>query len=288
MPNGPSLSLAELEQRIAIARDNIRQLIEQAAAQSGAEDEDRNADRIAQQQEELDRLVKQRDQAAEEITDRPRMLRTAVPLALLLLLARSFAAPPAAAEPSFDCRTARTARELATCADARIAAADRELAAAWQNAIAGLDPATVKALRADQKQFLEDLDSGFEGEVWGKQSPPEGRELRAQIARLRRGGDVDALADLEAQLRERIAFLRNLSPAASYAGLWKNHDSELWLAADGGEAHYRATFGTTTFGWAKYHCHFTAGFAPPTRASPPRPRTTPTRRWTKIPRVRCA
>jgi hypothetical protein len=61
MTNGPSHSLAELEQRIAIARDNIRQLIEQAAAQSGAEDEDRNADRIAQQQEELDRLIKQRD-----------------------------------------------------------------------------------------------------------------------------------------------------------------------------------------------------------------------------------
>ena len=57
----PSPSLAELEQRIAIARDNIRQLIEQAAALSGAEDEDRNADRIAQQQEELDRLVKARD-----------------------------------------------------------------------------------------------------------------------------------------------------------------------------------------------------------------------------------
>jgi hypothetical protein len=62
MTNGSSPSLAELEQRIAIARDNIRQLIEQAAALSGAEDEDRNADRIAQQQEELDRLVKQRDQ----------------------------------------------------------------------------------------------------------------------------------------------------------------------------------------------------------------------------------
>jgi hypothetical protein len=61
MTNGLSLSLAELERRIAIARDNIRQLIEQAAAQSGAEDEDRNADRIAQQQEELDRLIKQRD-----------------------------------------------------------------------------------------------------------------------------------------------------------------------------------------------------------------------------------
>jgi hypothetical protein len=61
MSNSNPLSLKEFEARIAIARDNIRQLIEQAAAVSGAEDEDRNADRIAQQNEELDRLVKQRD-----------------------------------------------------------------------------------------------------------------------------------------------------------------------------------------------------------------------------------
>ncbi len=61
MSNGSSLSLAELEARIAIVRDNIRQLIEQAAAFSGAEDEARNADRIAQQNEELERLLKQRD-----------------------------------------------------------------------------------------------------------------------------------------------------------------------------------------------------------------------------------
>jgi hypothetical protein len=61
MSNGRSLSLLELEQRIAIIRDNIRQLVEQAAAFSGAEDEARNADRIAQQTEELARLVKQRD-----------------------------------------------------------------------------------------------------------------------------------------------------------------------------------------------------------------------------------
>ena len=61
MSNDNSPSLDELEQRIAIVRDNIRQLIEQAAAFSGAEDEDRNADRIAQQNEELERLVKQRD-----------------------------------------------------------------------------------------------------------------------------------------------------------------------------------------------------------------------------------
>ena len=61
MSQGSSLSLEELEARIAIVRDNIRQLIEQAAAYSGAEDEERNADRIAQQNEELDRLTKQRD-----------------------------------------------------------------------------------------------------------------------------------------------------------------------------------------------------------------------------------
>jgi hypothetical protein len=61
MSNGRSLSLLELEKRIAIIRDNIRQLVEQAAAFSGAEDEARNADRIAQQTEELERLVKQRD-----------------------------------------------------------------------------------------------------------------------------------------------------------------------------------------------------------------------------------
>jgi hypothetical protein len=61
MSNESTLSLPELEDRIAIVRDNIRQLIEQAAAASGAEDEARNADRIAQQTEELAKLTKQRD-----------------------------------------------------------------------------------------------------------------------------------------------------------------------------------------------------------------------------------
>jgi hypothetical protein len=55
------MTLSELEDRIAIARDNLRQLIEQAAAASGGQNEDRNADRIAQQTEELERLIKQRD-----------------------------------------------------------------------------------------------------------------------------------------------------------------------------------------------------------------------------------
>ena len=50
-----------LENRIAIVRDNIRQLIEQAAAVSGGQNEERNADRIAQQTEELEALVQERD-----------------------------------------------------------------------------------------------------------------------------------------------------------------------------------------------------------------------------------
>ena len=61
MSNDNSLSLSELNDRIAVIRDNIRQLIEQAAASSGAQDEERTSGRIAQQQEERDRLEQARD-----------------------------------------------------------------------------------------------------------------------------------------------------------------------------------------------------------------------------------
>jgi uncharacterized small protein (DUF1192 family) len=61
MTGKSTLSRPELEDRIAILRDNIRQLVEQAAAQSGGEDEERNADRIAQQTEELEKLTAERD-----------------------------------------------------------------------------------------------------------------------------------------------------------------------------------------------------------------------------------
>jgi uncharacterized protein YecT (DUF1311 family) len=201
---------------------------------------------------------------AAETTDRM-ICGLALPLLLTMLLAPACAAA-AAAEPSFDCRTGKTARELATCGDLKLAAADRELAVAWHEAIARLDPATAKALREDQRKFLADMDAGFDAELWGKQDPPEGKELRAQIAQLRRGGDYDALAALEAEMRERIAFLRHLTPTASVVGLWKNHNSEILVtAADDGR--YRAIYGTTNFGWAKYHCHFTAAFAPASGAA---------------------
>ena len=56
-----TLSLSELDDRIAILRDNLRQLVEQAAGSSGAQDEERTAERIAQQTDELDKLVAERD-----------------------------------------------------------------------------------------------------------------------------------------------------------------------------------------------------------------------------------
>jgi hypothetical protein len=55
------LSLPELNDRIAILRDNIRQLMEQATGSSGSGNEERTADRIAQQQEDLDALIRERD-----------------------------------------------------------------------------------------------------------------------------------------------------------------------------------------------------------------------------------
>jgi hypothetical protein len=54
-------ALADIEKRIQIIEDNLRELIEQAAAYSGAADEERNADRIADQQAKLDALLKERE-----------------------------------------------------------------------------------------------------------------------------------------------------------------------------------------------------------------------------------
>jgi len=56
-----TLSLSELNDRIAVLRDNLRQLVEQAAATSGSQSEERIADRIAQQEAELDKLVSERE-----------------------------------------------------------------------------------------------------------------------------------------------------------------------------------------------------------------------------------
>ncbi|MDF2118418.1 hypothetical protein PY365_22850 [Roseiarcaceae bacterium H3SJ34-1] len=60
MPDNP-LTIAEIDRRIAVLRDNLRQLVEQAAGSSGAADEERVSQRIAEQQADLDLLIKQRE-----------------------------------------------------------------------------------------------------------------------------------------------------------------------------------------------------------------------------------
>ena len=59
MPEDPTAS--ELDDRIAIVRDNIRQLVEQASALSGNADDDRASERIEQQSRELEDLLERRD-----------------------------------------------------------------------------------------------------------------------------------------------------------------------------------------------------------------------------------
>jgi hypothetical protein len=54
------VALAEVVRRIQIVEDNLRELQEQAAAYSGAADEERFAARIADQEAKLDALRKQR------------------------------------------------------------------------------------------------------------------------------------------------------------------------------------------------------------------------------------
>ncbi len=53
--------LAELNQRIAALQEYLRDLVEQAAAHSGAADEARTADRIAVLEVRLAELLRQRD-----------------------------------------------------------------------------------------------------------------------------------------------------------------------------------------------------------------------------------
>ncbi len=56
-----SMSTSELADRIALVRDNIRQITERAAAESGAADEERNASLLARQTDELDALVAEQE-----------------------------------------------------------------------------------------------------------------------------------------------------------------------------------------------------------------------------------
>jgi uncharacterized protein YecT (DUF1311 family) len=197
----------------------------------------------------------------------------------MLLVGPVLVAPLSAGELSFACRMTKTARAMATCADPQLAAADIDLEAAYESSIARVDAETTRALRDDQRKFLADLDRGFESSVWGNADPPHGAALRAAVTQMRRGADSDPLAALEAQMRERIAFLRSLAPPTSVTGLWKNNNAELLILhvdpdlttqarsakagvnfGDDDRGHYEATFGMTIYGFVQDHCHFTAAF----------------------------
>jgi hypothetical protein len=54
--------VAEIDERIAAARENLRELVEQAAAYSGAADEELMSQRITEQEARLELLTKQRDE----------------------------------------------------------------------------------------------------------------------------------------------------------------------------------------------------------------------------------
>lgn len=56
-----SADLIEINKRIGIIRDNLRELVEQAAGFSGAADEGLTSERIAQQEAQLAALLKERD-----------------------------------------------------------------------------------------------------------------------------------------------------------------------------------------------------------------------------------
>jgi hypothetical protein len=59
------LETTELDNRIAILRDNLRELVEQAASYSGASDEERMSERIAEQEAKLELLMKQREELSQ-------------------------------------------------------------------------------------------------------------------------------------------------------------------------------------------------------------------------------
>jgi hypothetical protein len=55
------LTLTEVDERIAAIRENLEELVEQSAADSSAGDDDLNASRIAEQEQELAKLLELRE-----------------------------------------------------------------------------------------------------------------------------------------------------------------------------------------------------------------------------------
>ena len=69
-PKGPApdvaAAVADIDNRIAVVRSNLRELVEQATSFSGASDEERLSQRISEQEARLEALRKQRRDLAGE------------------------------------------------------------------------------------------------------------------------------------------------------------------------------------------------------------------------------
>jgi hypothetical protein len=64
MPD-PLPTIADIDERIAVLKENLRELVEQSASYSGAADEDLVSRRIAEQEAELESLTKRRDELSQ-------------------------------------------------------------------------------------------------------------------------------------------------------------------------------------------------------------------------------
>jgi hypothetical protein len=69
MPDIPG-NIEEIDVRISTVRDNLRQLVEQAAGYSGTADDELVSQRIAEQEAQLDILTKRRAELASAAVDR--------------------------------------------------------------------------------------------------------------------------------------------------------------------------------------------------------------------------
>jgi hypothetical protein len=56
------MGLAEVDERLSAVRDNLRDLVEQAAAYSGAAGEELMSERIAEQEAQLEALTRRREE----------------------------------------------------------------------------------------------------------------------------------------------------------------------------------------------------------------------------------
>ncbi|MGV9008716.1 lysozyme inhibitor LprI family protein [Brevundimonas sp.] len=124
---------------------------------------------------------------------------------MIAALALALALPQSAA-PSFDCARATTPVERAICADSRLMAQDRQVAAAYARIRRSLSPAAREALARDQRWYLGARDEWFENrDRW------------------------DGFPDLPTRMTGRIDFLASLSTerADTLIGRWRNVAGEV-------------------------------------------------------------